>query len=277
MDFYENIVKGAVVVVHFGTTHNDTKEKTIDIINEHLKNHFGKLDFYQVFTSRIINRILAGKGVVHLNTSQMLEKLKEEGYKNIIIQPTYVINGIEMEALRREVEKYSSSFEDIRVGTPLLSTYSNYVEIIEILDQEVGVLEPDMAVVLAGHGTDHSSLSAYPMLDYVAKDLNKPFYVGTVEGYPTIETVIKLLKKDNKKKIILRPLMFVAGEHAKNDIAIDWKNELEANGFEVTLNLKGLGELAGIHTMFLNSAIKLENQIPEDILKKKEAYAKGIL
>lgn len=276
MNFYKDMVKGAVVAIHFGTTHNDTKEKTIDVINEKLKNHFKDLDFYQVFTSRIINRILAGKGIHHLNTSQMLEKLRDEGYKSLIIQPTYVINGTEMEALKREVEKYSSSFDDIRIGTPLLSNYPNYVEIVEILAKETGTLESDMALVLAGHGTHHSALSAYPMLDFVAKDLDMPFYVGTVEGYPSVDVVIKALKKDNKKRVILRALMFVAGEHAKNDIAIDWKNKLEENGFEVTLNMEGLGEIAGIRKMFLDSATKLENHIPEDILKKKADYAKGI-
>nr|WP_307775248.1 sirohydrochlorin cobaltochelatase [uncultured Cetobacterium sp.] len=275
MNFYNNIKKGAVLLAHFGTTHEDTREKTIDVINLQMKNHFKDLDFYQVYTSRIINRILAKRGVENMNTSQMLEKLKADGYESLIIQPTYIINGTEMEALKREVEIYSKYFKDIRVGFPLLSSPENYIEVIEVLAKEVGELKGNEGVVLVGHGTEHPATSAYPMLDYVAKDMGKPFYIGTVEGYPTVESVIKMLKRDKKDKVVLMPLMFVAGDHAKNDIAEDWKEVLEENGIEVTLNLKGLGEIEGIQNIFLENAKFLEENMPEDILKKKAEYAKG--
>ncbi|MEG1182672.1 sirohydrochlorin cobaltochelatase, partial [Cetobacterium sp.] len=136
MNFYKNMKKGAIVVAHFGTTHQDTKEKTIDIINKKMSKEFEKLDFFQVYTSRIINRILAKRSVENLNTSQMLEALKNQGYKHVIIQPTYIINGTEMEALKREVEQYSDYFEDIRVGTPLLTSTEDYFEVIKVIFEE---------------------------------------------------------------------------------------------------------------------------------------------
>ncbi|MEG1806781.1 MAG: sirohydrochlorin cobaltochelatase [Cetobacterium sp.] len=275
MNFYKNMKKGAIVVAHFGTTHQDTKEKTIDIINKKMSKEFEKLDFFQVYTSRIINRILAKRGIENLNTSQMLEALKNQGYKHVIIQPTYIINGTEMEALKREVEQYSHHFEDIRVGTPLLTSTEDYFEVIKVIFEENVDLTSDEAIVLVGHGTEHPAMSSYPMLDYVARDLNLPLYIGTVEGYPSIENVKKLLEKDKKKKVILQPLMFVAGDHAKNDIAEDWKNELENEGYEVTLNLKGLGEIEKVQDIFIERAKKLEDNLPEDILKKKADYAKG--
>ncbi|WP_297597806.1 sirohydrochlorin cobaltochelatase [uncultured Cetobacterium sp.] len=275
MDFYKNMKKGAIIVAHFGTTHEDTKEKTIDIINEKISKEFTKLDFFQIYTSRIINRILSRKGIENLNTSQMLEKLKKDNYSHIIIQPTYIINGTEMEALKREVEQVAESFDDIRIGTPLLTSPEDYFEVVKVLSQESGNLLDDEAVVLVGHGTEHSATSAYPMLDYVARDLNLPLYVGTVEGYPTAENVIKQLKRDGKNKIILKPLMFVAGDHAKNDIAEDWKNTLENEGYEVTLDLRGLGEMKKIQDIFIEKAKNLENNLPKDILKKKADYAKG--
>ena len=275
MNFYKNMEKGAIIVAHFGTTHQDTKEKTIDVINKKMFKEFEKLDFFQVYTSRIINRILSKRGIENLNTSQMLEDLKNQGYKHVIIQPTYIINGTEMEALKREVEQYSDHFEDIRVGTPLLTSTEDYFEVIKVISEENDNLASDEAVVLIGHGTEHPAMSSYPMLDYVARDLDLPLYIGTVEGYPNIENVKKLLEKDKKKKVILQPLMFVAGDHAKNDIAEDWKSELENEGYEVTLNLKGLGEIEKIQDIFIEKAKKLEDNLPEDILKKKADYAKG--
>lgn len=275
MDFYKNLEKGAVVVAHFGTTHEDTREKTIDIINEKVKKEFQKLDFYQVYTSRIINRILAKRGIKNLNTTEVLEKLLEDGYKHVIVQPTYIINGTEMEALKREVEMFSDKFEDIRVGSPLLTSVEDYFHLLELLEEEIGVLEENEGTVMIGHGTDHPAHSTYSMLDYVARDLEKPIYIGTVEGYPGLDKVVKELKKDGKEKVTLMPLMFVAGDHAKNDIAEDWKEALEDNGFEVSLNLKGLGEIERIQNIFIEKARELENTRSEDILIKKAEYAKG--
>lgn len=275
MNFYKTMEKGAIVAAHFGTTHEDTREKTIDIINKKLKNEFDKLDFFQVYTSRIINRILSKRGIENLNTTQILEKLVEQGYQHVIIQPTYIINGIEMEALKREVDMFSDKFEDIRVGTPLLTEVDDYFKLIEVIEKEVGVLKEDEGVVMIGHGTEHPALSAYPMLAYVTKDLEKPIYIGTVEGYPGLDNVVRELKRDNKRKVTLMPLMFVAGDHAKNDIAEDWKEALEENGFEVEVNLKGLGEIESIQNIFIERAKKLENSQPEDILVKKAEYAKG--
>ena len=275
MNFYKNMEKGAIIAAHFGTTHEDTKEKTIDIINEKLKKEFDKLDFFQVYTSRIINRILSKRGIENLNTSQILERLIEEGYQHVIIQPTYIINGTEMEALKREVEIYSDKFEDIRVGTPLLTEVQDYFNLIEVIEKESGILKQDEGIVMIGHGTEHPALSAYPMLAYITRDLKKSIYIGTVEGYPSLENVVKELKRDNKRKVTLMPLMFVAGDHAKNDIAEDWKEALEENGFEVEVNLRGLGEIESIQNIFIEKAKELEYTQPEDILVKKAEYAKG--
>lgn len=276
MNFYEKMEKGAIVVAHFGTSHDDTREKTIDIINKKLKKEFEKLDFFQVYTSRIINKILSKRGVENLNTTQILENLVEQGYRHIIIQPTYIINGIEMEALKREVEIYSDKFEDIRVGTPLLTDIDDYFNVIKIIEKEVGILKEDEGVVMIGHGTEHPALSAYPMLAYITRDLEKPIYIGTVEGYPGIDSVVRELKRDKKKKVILMPFMFVAGDHAKHDISEEWKESLEKNGFEVKIKLKGLGEIEAIQNIFIEKAKKLENFKPRDILIKKANYDKGI-
>ncbi|MGL4425369.1 MAG: sirohydrochlorin cobaltochelatase [Cetobacterium sp.] len=269
-----NLKKRAIVGVHFGTTFEETREKTIDVINKKLKKEFPTSDFFSIYTSRMINKKLFKKGIQNLNTLEILEKLLKEEYKNIIFQPTYIINGIEMDALRREIGQYNEKFDDIRIGDPLLTTTEDYFNLLNFVEEEVGNLEKNEAIVMIGHGTSHSSHSAYPMLDYIARDLDKPIYIGTVEGYPGVEKVVKELKLAGKEKVILMPLMFVAGNHAKKDIQDFWKVSLEENGFEVVLNLKALGEIEKIQNMYIKKAKKLEEVKPEDILLKKLNYSK---
>lgn len=275
MNFYNQMKKGAIVAIHFGTTYVETRVKTIDIINDKLKKSFVNLDFYDGFSSRIVNRILAKRGILKLNTSELFEKLIALGYKNVIVQPTYMINGTEMETLKKEVEKYKDKFDDVRVGTPILTSVEDYFTLLSIIDNEKKDLRKNEGIVLVGHGTKHSAHSSYSMLDYIARDLKKPIYIGTVEGYPDCEKVLKQLKEDGIKNITLMPLMLVAGDHAKNDIAVEWKELLEENGYEVQLDLRGLGELEAIQNIFIKKAKTLENIKEEDILKKKLEYSKG--
>lgn len=275
-NFYSSGGKNAIIMAHFGTTHIDTRAKTIDLINSKVKDSFKKSDVFEAYTSRIvINRIKKKEGITKLTLPQLLQNLKKQGYKNIIIQPTTIIDGVEMEALSREAQKFSKQFSDIRVGFPLLSTPKNYQKVVEALDRVGGDLKPNQAIVSVGHGSYDFSTSAYAMLDYVAKDMDKSIYIGTVEGYPSFENIVKQLKKDGKKEVILTPLMFVAGDHAKNDISNDWKERLEKAGFSVKVNLTPLGELSEIQNIYIENIKFLENYKKDDILKKKAKYMKN--
>ena len=275
-DFYSG-GKSAIVMAHFGTTHADTREKTIDVINSKVKKAFkNKADIYEVYTSRIIiNRLNKNEKIKKLTITQMLKELKKQGYKNIIVQPTTIIDGIEMKTLLKEIEKFSNSFKNLRVGIPLLSTPENYEKVIKSVTDLVGPLRESQAIVMVGHGTYDSSTSAYAMLDYVAKDMDRSVYVGTVEGYPAFENVMKQLKKDGKKEIILMPLMFVAGDHAKNDIAGDWKKQLKEAGFDVGVKLIPLGEIPAIQNIYIENIKLLERYKKVDMLKKKSEYLKA--
>lgn len=276
-NFY-NGGKSAVVMTHFGTTHGDTREKTIDSINQKaIKAFEGKADVFEAYTSRIINKRLSeNQGISKYNTTQVLNSLKKQGYENVIIQPTNIIDGVEMESIKKEVQKFDKDFKEIRVGSALLTNPEQYKNTILAVTKAAGKLKKNEAIVMVGHGTHDSATSAYSMFDYMAKDMDKPLYVGTVEGYPTFETVNKQLKKDGKKEVILMPLMFVAGDHAKNDIAEDWKENLEKQGYQVTVKLLPLGEIKEVQDIFIENAKILEKYKPIDIVKKKEAYSKGL-
>lgn len=275
-DFYKTMEKNdkaSVLMVHFGTTFDDTRKNTIDAVNEEAKKEFPDMEVREAYTSRIIMRRLKERGIVKDNPAEALDKLAKEGYTHIIVQPTNIINGIESKTLEQQLEMYKDKFKEIRTGSALLSTPEDYKAVAKIINKEVGELADDEAVVLVGHGTHDSGNAAYPAMDYTAKSMGYKFYVGTIEGFPEFDDVVKGLKKDNIKKVILMPFMFVAGDHANNDIAVDWKEALEKEGFTVEVKLTSLGMMENIRKMFIEHAkFMLENK-KEDMITKKLFYS----
>lgn len=275
-DFYKTMEKNdkaSVLMVHFGTTFDGTRKNTIDAVNDEAKKEFPDMEIREAYTSRIIMRRLKERGIVKDNPAEALDKLAKEGYTHIIVQPTNVINGVESKTLEQQLEMYKDKFKEIRTGSALLSTPEDYKAVAEIINKEVGELADDEAVVLVGHGTHDSGNAAYPAMDYTAKSMGYKFYVGTIEGFPEFDDVVKGLKKDNIKKVILMPFMFVAGDHANNDIAVDWKEALEKEGFTVEVKLTSLGMMEDIRKMFINHAkFMLENK-KEDMISKKLFYS----
>ena len=217
-DFYKTMEKNdkaSVLMVHFGTTFDDTRKNTIDAVNDEAKKEFPDMEIREAYTSRIIMRRLKERGIVKDNPAEALDKLAKEGYTHIIVQPTNVINGVESKTLEQQLEMYKDKFKEIRTGSALLSTPEDYKAVAEIIDKEVGKVTDNEAVVLVGHGTHDNGNAAYPAMDYTAKSMGYKFYVGTIEGFPEFDDVVRGLKKDNIKKVILMPFMFVAGDHAK--------------------------------------------------------------
>ena len=275
-DFYKTMKKNdkaSVLMVHFGTTFDGTRKNTIDAVNDEAKKEFPDMEIREAYTSRIIMRRLKERGIVKDNPAEALDKLAKEGYTHIIVQPTNVINGVESKTLEQQLEMYKDKFKEIRTGSALLSAPEDYKAVAEIINKEVGELADDEAVVLVGHGTHDSGNAAYPAMDYTAKSMGYKFYVGTIEGFPEFDDVVKGLKKDGIKKVVLMPFMFVAGDHANNDIAVDWKEALEKEGFTVKVKLTSLGMMEDIRKMFINHAkFMLENK-KEDMISKKLFYS----
>lgn len=266
--------KKAILLVHFGTTVKDTREKTIDAINDEFRHDFGDFEIREAFTSREIIGKLRAQGIEKDNPMEAMDKLAKEGYTHILVQSTNIINGVETENLTNEVNQYKDRFEVVRVGSPLLTHPENYVEVAEAVAEEIPA-DKDTAVVMVGHGTHHYAGSAYANLDYVfkAKDMDN-YFVGTVEGYPGMKEVEKFLAEGGYKKVIVAPLMFVAGDHAINDIAGDWKEELEEKGYEVEAVVRGLGEYKSIQHIYAHSAEDAMTREAEDIAAKKARLAK---
>ena len=266
--------KLAILMIHFGTTYDVTRAETIDTINLEAKEKFPNVEVREAYTSRIIMRKLKKRLIFKYNPVEVLDQLLKDGYTHVIVQPTNIINGIEAKTLEVQLEPYKNKFKEIRVGEPLLTTPEDFKEVVAIINKQVGTLSEDEGVVLVGHGTEDCGNMSYPAMDYTAKSMGSKFYVGTIESFPEIDDVVKGLKKDNIKKVILMPFMFVAGDHANNDIAVDWKENLEKAGFEVEVKLISLGMMKDIRNIFLKHLnFAFENK-KEDMIAKKLFYSK---
>ena len=275
--------KKALVVISFGTSHMDTRKKTIEACEEKIRGEFPEMDFFRAWTSRMIIKKLKKRDNEHIMyPDELLEELYEKGYREIYIQSLHLICGEEYCKLENIIENYRDRFEKIVVGRPLLSTLEDYDEVTEFIEDvtDRDVLKdieknPETkekyATVWMGHGTEHSAHSSYAALEYRVKRNEIPSYIGTVEGHPSLEDVIFYLKKDGIEKVHLRPFLLVAGDHAKNDMAGDeedsWKTILEKEGFEVEIHLEGIGEYEFIQKKF---ASNLHEAIEKDSKKYRK-------
>ena len=248
--------KKAILVVSFGTSYADTRAVTLDAIEENIAQTFPDYDVKRAFTSQtIIDKLAERDGLEINNVTEAMEELAQEGYGTVICQPTHVMNGLEYDDMVAEVSAFANQFDTIKFGTPLLTSMEDYQQVAEILANQFPDLQDNEAVVLMGHGTTHYANAAYPALDYVLKEQGHDnYYVGTVESYPNLDTILPHLEENQYTKVYLVPLMITAGDHATNDMASDeegsWKTELRKAGFEAEPILRGLGEYPEIQDMF---------------------------
>ena len=253
--------KKALLVVSFGTSHLDTLEKTISAIERDLAAAFPDRTCRRAFTSGMILRKLAERDGLRIpDVPAALAELEKEGYADVLLQPTHIMNGEEYDKLRLQAAPFAGRFERMSFGSPLLTAEADYRETVQALLSELPPGRPEEAVVYMGHGTGHFANAAYAQIEYMLHDLGRrDVIVGTVEGYPGFAEVIDRLKeRPGVRNISLRPLMIVAGDHAKNDLAGEepdsWRSQLEKEGYAVSCTLRGLGENPGVRTVFVRHA-----------------------
>ncbi|WP_297208772.1 sirohydrochlorin cobaltochelatase [uncultured Flavonifractor sp.] len=259
----------ALLAVSFGTSHADTLEKTIAAIEADLAAAFPERTLRRAFTSgMILRRWRRERGVELDDVPTALEKLAEEGYTDVLLQPTHVMNGEEYHKLSAQAEKFRRRFIRMAVGVPLLTAAEDYLELGRALLEVLPPRAAERVVVYMGHGSEHQANSAYALMEYAFHDLGRTdILVGTVEGYPDFAAVLRrLAERPQAKEVELRPLMTVAGDHAKNDLAGEeensWKHVLESMGYGVTCVLTGLGEYSQVRALFVKHAGQAQAQAP---------------
>ena len=250
--------KKAILAVSFGTSHEDTRKVTIDAIEDSMRQAFPEYPVYRAWTSKMIIRKLKNRDNIIVPTvKEAMEQMAADGITDVLVQPTHVINGIENDRMKEDALSFRDSFHSISFGDPLLTTEDDSHKVIAAIAREFSHITKDQALVFMGHGTTHFANSIYAALDYTFKDKGyHNFFLGTVEAYPSMESLKKMVKAYRPKEVVLAPFMIVAGDHAKNDMAGDdpesWYSQFKDEGYEVKAVLKGLGEYKGIRRLFID-------------------------
>ena len=261
-------MKKAILVVSFGTSYLEQLKNSIENVENKIRNQFKDYDVYRAFTSHmIIKKLEIVHGLIVEKPEELLEKLYIEGYEEVIIQPLHIIPGEEFSYIKNIEVYFKDKFKSIKVGRPIFyyqgieglpEDYSLFIKSIK------GIIEGEEAVVMMGHGTVHPSNAVYGALQSVLNDEGyKNVFVGTVKGYPNFISVLNKIKKRGIKKVLLMPLMLVAGNHAINDMTSEkensWKSMLEAEGIGVKLWTKGLGEVDEFAQLYIDRVDDLIN------------------
>ena len=252
--------KKSILVVSFGTSYNDSRERNIDAIEQTIAETFPEYEVRRAFTSQVIIDKLKKRDHIGIdNVKEALEHALEDGVTELIVQPTHLMDGIEYMDLAETVEEYRNRFKQLDIGDPLLTTEEDFNRVIDaITDATVQYDDGETAICFMGHGTEAKANQVYTRLQ---KELQKRnyinYYVATVEASPSITDLIHMVKTKTGggyKKAVLRPLLVVAGDHANNDMAgaeeESWKCLMEEAGYKVKCIVEGLGELADIRQLY---------------------------
>lgn len=245
-------MKTALLVVSFGTTHLDTLDKTIAATENTLAAAFPEYSLYRAFTSGIVRKRLKAKYDIHADSvEEAMARIAGEGFEQVIVQPTLLIPGEEYDKLRAAIEA-SAGKMSVRVGKPLLCDDQDLDSIINVL-QSAYPVDDDTILLLMGHGTEHAANEIYIRL--AQKMCKLPMRLCTVEGTPSFDDAIEELTALSQRKVQLAPMLFVAGDHAKNDMAGDdpdsLRSMLEEKDFAVKCTIQGLGEIDAIRQMYV--------------------------
>lgn len=232
----------AIVLAAFGTSYEKAQKALLDI-KEIAEKKFPDNKIVMSFSSKIIRKILAQRGEFFDSPDEAVKKLKDEGYKRIVIQSLQIIPGTEYDLLIELKGKYNN----ITIGKPLLSSYDEMMKVLKLSINEVpSSRKPDEAIILVGHGTGHPADLSYIAAANEIENIDRNAFLCTVEGHVAFKDVVTKCIKARIKKAYIVPFMSVAGDHAHNDMYGDepgsLKSMLKEHGIKSEMVMKGLGE-----------------------------------
>ncbi len=257
----DEIGESELLVVSFGTSFNDNRQATIGAIETAMEEAFPDYSVRRGFTSQIIiDHVLSRDDVKIDNVTEALDRAVDNGVKTLVVQPTHLMNGFEYTDLSNELAEYADAFEKVVLGEPLLTSDEDFQAVADaIVEATAEYDDGQTAICFMGHGTEAESNGVYEkMQEVLTAGGHENYYVGTVEAEPSLDDVIAAVGEKEYTKVVLEPLMVVAGDHANNDMAGDeegtWKKAFEDAGYEVECLLRGLGELEPIRDLYVAHA-----------------------
>ena len=258
--------KDAIVVMTFGTTFKDTREKTIDATVKEIQAKHPNTKVVTAYTSHIIiNRVKKNEGITYPTPEEALEQLKKEGYTRVALTSLDVIPGMEYNYDMGVYQNYKDQFKKMTLGTPLMywqgqeDQADDVAETIKAMATQFPKQGKQDAILIMAHGTPQVSNAYYSVIQAKLDEMGyKNVYIYTVEGWPSLDTVLPKLKKNGIKHVTLMPIMMVAGDHANNDMAgsepDSHKSILEKAGYKVDAYIHGIGENAAIRDLYAQRA-----------------------
>ena len=239
--------KGAVLAVHIGTDDSNVSARTIEPFNARLQNEFPEQAFFSVSTSTE-------------SLSRLLNELAKDGFTHLLIQASFIVDDVEMSALRQEVNQLRSEFMDIRIGEPLLSREDDCQTIVKAISHAYGTKNANL---LLGEGTSlmtQAFNSPYTFIQYaisspsMLKQLKGNWYVATLHGYPTLHNAIERMQADKQKRVNVITLLFADSSTIRNEVSETINQQLGAAGFKTSASLHSLGELPEVIDTFIQHA-----------------------
>lgn len=250
----------ALFVVSFGTSYDDTREKTIGAAERALAAAFPDHALYTAFTSGMVRRALAARGIGVSGVEDALAQMERDGARELLCQPTHLIRGEEYDKLSALLKEHAGRFDRVRLGLPLLSDYDDIGAVLAAVRAHVE-REKDEALVLMGHGTGHFCNTVYAAMDYYAQRAGmRDVCIGTVEAWPDLSAAMNCVRERGYRRAVLTPLMLVAGDHAQNDMTgpgpTSWLSQFRAAGIETRAVVRGLGQYEEIRALYCEHARK---------------------
>lgn len=247
-----------ILLVSFGTSHPDTRRRSLDAMEREVSKQFLKYGVYQAWTSETLrNKVKKQENLMVMSVTEALEAMKQDGITEVIVQPTFVVNGVENQRMLEEVRGLQSNFSSVRFGNTLLATEKDCERVLQALVKAYDDLRENEALLLMGHGTVRKADIIYKTLDEMRKTMGYAhIFLGTMKREDDWKRILQELKKGNYERVCLAPFMMTAGEHAKRELAgkqeDSWKNLFQNAGYDVRCRLQGLGEFESIRKVICN-------------------------
>lgn len=251
-------MKKGILIVSFGTTYRETREKNIEKIAEEIKNAYPDYEIFQAYSSDRVRSVLSKRDGIDIpDIKTALEQMKKEGITEAFLLPTHIIDGVENNKMKQIAAQFQGDFEKLAIAGALLEEEDDYAEAAQALWSGISPMAEGKIVIFMGHGSSHEADSSYERMEHALRECSgEEIYMATVEGSMTIEAVLEKMgaqKRDESKAVLVTPFMLVAGDHAENDMAGEedsFYSKLKEKGYETECLVKGIGEYSEIRDVY---------------------------
>ena len=257
----DGIGENELLIISVGTSAPEIRRLTIGAIEATMEKAFPEYAVRRGFTNQtIIGRIKHREGISIDNAGEALARAAANGVRNLVIQPTHMMDGVEYRKVVTEAAKYQNSFSSLSIGAPLLTSDEDFRSVADALVSSTAAYnDGETAICFMGHGTEAASNEVYARMQKLLWDSGwAHYFIGTMEAAPTGEDVLAMVKSGNYSRVLLQPMMIVAGGHVNHHMAGEeagsWKQIFQNAGYEVVCQVRGLGELEAIQNLLINHA-----------------------